>query len=470
MQIKNRRQFITILAFVTLLITGCNGEPTPGKNESKVTFDSNGGTAVAAQIVTNGDKITVPDVAKQNVIFDGWYQDDVKWDFTNDAVTRNITLTAAWREPSIIIDFYMTLGTLPTLYAGLNIFNNDHETYFWYLRGGTFDRTYFPERVHFFETQRDGATSHIDHTLILEQLFRLRMEHEDPYFNFYFDDLRAHYILDFPIAANIPYANYGITMLSDGTGSYSTYKAIKENEYVAFQADWDSYVNSYQNEGMLFNWGSDNNGMPLAKYAPFLTKYANVNYWLQFPEYLSNTQSDTLKKDKDNFKITKKNPHTMYEALDLDDLSLFNDAVLSAAETNIAYYNEQFINRDRDILIITGTNLRGLETNVDYIDQVISDYGDTHYMYFKPHPAYPPDGELNSYFDDNDIITLPHRTPMEAILWMYPDVYIGGYNSSLYMSSEPGQTLFFFGEITDPLTDLEELGHFDNVTYYSLDE
>ncbi|HZJ89653.1 MAG TPA: hypothetical protein VFD05_03075, partial [Bacilli bacterium] len=307
-----------------------------------------------------------------------------------------------------------------------------------------------------------------DHTLILEQLFKLRMKHEEPYFNFYFDDLRAHYILDFPIAANIPYANYGITMLSDGTGSYSTYKGIKESEYVEFQANWDNYVNSYQNEGMLFNWGSDNNGMPLHKYAPFLTKYANVNYWLQFPEYLSNTESDTLNADKVNFKITKKNPHAMYEALDQENLPLFNDAVLSAAETNIAYYNEQFIGRDRDILIITGTNLRGLETNVDYIDQVIADYGDTHYMYFKPHPAYPPDGELNSYFDANGIITLPHRTPMEAILWMYPDVYIGGYNSSLYMSSEPGQTLFFFGNITDPLTDLVDVGHFDNVTYYTI--
>ena len=145
----------------------------------------------------------------------------------------------------------------------------------------------------------------------------------------------------------------------------------------------------------------------------------------------------------------------------------FDNAVLSSSSSSIEYYNSQFLNRDKEILIITGTNIAGLETNVPYIDQVIEDFGDTHYLYFKPHPSYPPNSDLLAYFAEYNITVLPHRTPMEAIMWMFPEVYVGGYNSSLYMSAEYGQTLFFLGNIGSPITDLRDYGHFDNVVYYT---
>lgn len=66
-----------------------------------VTFDSDGGSAVNAVTVKSGEKIPEPKspvkaTLEKQYAFKGWYYQDKKWDFENDVVTENITLTAKW--------------------------------------------------------------------------------------------------------------------------------------------------------------------------------------------------------------------------------------------------------------------------------------------------------------------------------------------------------------------------------------
>lgn len=66
-----------------------------------VTFDSDGGSAVNAVTVKSGEKIPEPKspvkaTLEKQYAFKGWYYRDKKWDFENDVVTENITLTAKW--------------------------------------------------------------------------------------------------------------------------------------------------------------------------------------------------------------------------------------------------------------------------------------------------------------------------------------------------------------------------------------
>lgn len=67
-----------------------------------VTFDSNGGSAVASQDIAEGDTVTVPaDPTLAENIFDGWYADEAltdAWDFNTDTVTGTMTLYARWTE------------------------------------------------------------------------------------------------------------------------------------------------------------------------------------------------------------------------------------------------------------------------------------------------------------------------------------------------------------------------------------
>ena len=62
----------------------------------KVTFDSDGGSAISQQTVEDGKPaVSPPDPAKEGYTFDGWYLNGTKYDFSTP-VTKDITLKAKW--------------------------------------------------------------------------------------------------------------------------------------------------------------------------------------------------------------------------------------------------------------------------------------------------------------------------------------------------------------------------------------
>lgn len=63
-----------------------------------VTFDSDGGTAVDAQVVAYGGTAAAPDApTKDEHAFDGWYSGETLYIFAT-AVKEDITLTAHWKD------------------------------------------------------------------------------------------------------------------------------------------------------------------------------------------------------------------------------------------------------------------------------------------------------------------------------------------------------------------------------------
>lgn len=61
-----------------------------------VTFNSDGGSSVAKQIVEDGKKVTEPKApTKKGYTFKGWYLGNTKYNFSNE-VTKDITLKAKW--------------------------------------------------------------------------------------------------------------------------------------------------------------------------------------------------------------------------------------------------------------------------------------------------------------------------------------------------------------------------------------
>lgn len=80
-----------------------NGTIPPGPNDPKtftVTFDSQGGSAVAPQTITSGEKAERPaDPTRAGHTFGGWYREvdcTTVWNFHEDTVTGDITLYAKW--------------------------------------------------------------------------------------------------------------------------------------------------------------------------------------------------------------------------------------------------------------------------------------------------------------------------------------------------------------------------------------
>lgn len=88
-----------IVVFSALLTTVAFAQD----NKVTVTFDSNGGSAVAPVEVTKGEKLTPPKAPEKDYFdFAGWYvvngDKEEEWSFIGYTVTEDITLVAKWVE------------------------------------------------------------------------------------------------------------------------------------------------------------------------------------------------------------------------------------------------------------------------------------------------------------------------------------------------------------------------------------
>ena len=119
-----------------------------------VTFETNGGSAVASQTVNSGEKATKPtDPTKSGFVFDGWYQDAAfATAFNFDAaITADVTVYAKWKEETVPgeISYTVTSGANSTWIkgssSGVTITVKRSET----------DDTCFS---HFISVQVDGTT------------------------------------------------------------------------------------------------------------------------------------------------------------------------------------------------------------------------------------------------------------------------------------------------------------------------
>ena len=125
----------------------------------RVTFDANGGSAVASQDIAEGGKVTEPaDPTLAGNVFGGWYADEDltdAWAFGTDTVSASITLHAKW-----------TKLTLTSTDADGKIYTGGRVTLTPSVPGGvwTFDSAYFTREDSTFTALKTG-TSTITYTV-----------------------------------------------------------------------------------------------------------------------------------------------------------------------------------------------------------------------------------------------------------------------------------------------------------------
>ena len=95
---------ITLVATLTKVQQQVPQQPIPQQPKNyTVTFDTNGGSAVANQTVKEGSKVAKPtDPTRSGYVFSGWTLNGTNYDF-NSAVNSDITLVAKWAENSYTI-------------------------------------------------------------------------------------------------------------------------------------------------------------------------------------------------------------------------------------------------------------------------------------------------------------------------------------------------------------------------------
>lgn len=97
------KKIFLIIGLVLLLglVVGCEKEPIVELSYT-VSFETDGGTDIADQVILNGGKVTKPaDPTKEGFLFDGkWMNGTFEWNFDIDIVTEDVTLVAGWIEVS----------------------------------------------------------------------------------------------------------------------------------------------------------------------------------------------------------------------------------------------------------------------------------------------------------------------------------------------------------------------------------
>lgn len=93
----NKFLCLILMLAVVLTLASCDLLPF-SKKEYKVAFDTDGGSVVDAQTVTEGKTIAAPeDPTKEGYTFIGWFHGDSEWDF-DTPVNEDIVLKAKWQK------------------------------------------------------------------------------------------------------------------------------------------------------------------------------------------------------------------------------------------------------------------------------------------------------------------------------------------------------------------------------------
>ena len=448
---------------------------------------------------------------------------DEPTDEPTDAPTD--TPTEAPTAPEEVVDehtydFYITLGTMPTLYATLNAYARQNpNTYMWFLRGNTISHEYSADFIHYFSTQsQTNASSTVDWAEIRNKVKEIKAADPEAKFHLWCDDLRVSFIPHIFVYAGVDFEDLRVTFLSDGTGTYHLYSTQSDSSYAGFADTWSNILETYKN-------GRDNaefvapyedtaqSMQQLQSLAFYVSTFDNVDFWVQSPDYLVNKSAAVVAARKD-MNIIGKNPAEMYANLpdavrsDYQKVVLANALVdsetLKTLDDAVAYFDSKLSGRDKELVLILGTNKKTLDENKFYIDETLKFYtptvtaedatkvvykGKTYdvasgattvtvdgkelkigelgvYLFFKGHPAHPADETLQGYFAEHGIEILPHRTPVETLFWMY-DVKVGGYQSTSFLSCYKGQTEFMYeAPTTEAIVQMKDAGFFEGVAIF----
>ena len=371
-------------------------------------------------------------------------------------------------------NIYSVLTTLPTLFSSMNIVKNpEQQGYYWTKRISTIDieklREHCPN-LEISEYINIQSEENYDKSIDMEmKSYVERILKQDPnaYFIVHVDEFRFY--AEFPLFAELGLTDnrYSINIYTDGTLSYTRkYEIAEERKYEKFQEEKKTYEdllkqirsNTYDSKKIykvaeyLMNSKSYENYN--YNYLLISTLKDNVNYLLQYPDLIK-FEDKRVAKEMEKANFSKIVAQEQFSEISEDGKNIFFDLInFNKQEMDEKYFNQQ----DKgDYLIITGAKpFYGTVTQKEfeeYIGIICDKYKDKYTILYKPHPSALPDEEQEKFLTYHNIKVLPGRIPMEAISYIYPNLKLGGFASSLYMSVDEGKTLFFFARNKELLVD-----------------
>lgn len=272
----------------------------------------------------------------------------------------------------------------------------------------------------------------------------LLIANPDTYFNFYLNDYHMRTLARLAWANKVPDGNYSVTMVTDGSASYSMFRRAYSgtDNAAALHAQYVKETEEYRagiKSGKITNY-EDMLYLRDRVYALMDVEEAHgnpVRWWV-------------VRKSGDTFGL----PDADFQAKVLADTRITNNyinnllAAMSAAGNDEAFktlysFEDEMFQNERDqgkkLLMFLGSSA-AVERDyppMDYIKFHIAFYGDTYAYFYKGHP-----GNVQVELEENKkpytdigVHVLDASIAAELFTYFNPDIYVSGYESSYYQNT-----------------------------------
>ncbi|MBR8721390.1 hypothetical protein IX307_002613 [Bacteroides pyogenes] len=336
--------------------------------------------------------------------------------------------------------FYVTFGTMPTLYAGLHMLSHNKTSFFSYERTGTFN----PEKVpsHITVINGDKSSQNVMRDEIKKKILEINAEDPNAIFGFQVDDLRARLGYDWFVKQGIDSSRVKVTMLSDGTATYENFNHAFGNADSG-EKNWEKYRETISS----LTWENpkritDTRALPEFEsplWSYYLSTCPNYRLLLQNKELLE-TNSLYIKDEMNKMKALSVSPLELLKELDAANQTVFYEM----ANFDRAKFEKIFNQSPKKNLIIIGTNGKDKEQK-NYVKHIAQKYKTDYDIFFKPHPA--DKSSTNYEVEFPGLTLLPAQMPFELLLWSLMDEIslIGGYPSTVFITVPIEKIGFIFG-------------------------
>ena len=281
---------------------------------------------------------------------------------------------------------------------------------------------------------KSAVKSTYDYTAYARYVKDLHALNPSARFNLYINDITCSYVHSVIYANGIPQGQYSITLMSDGTASYSFFNeayavANPQQKHQQLIDSWNAAKSSAYATGKAspsYGWHDHWDSM----YA-VLACEPNAEWWVarknlftQGGPVLTQLQADArvIQKSVGGMlgDLTGKGDGAVAEFKKLYD---FNDGYFAEAER-----------QGKQVMMILGTYPESdLES---YIRLVQAYYGDEYLYYYKGHPNNPTalNPDRKAILDRTGVIDVDSSIAAELILFFNPNVKISGYDTSTFDS------------------------------------
>jgi len=369
---------------------------------------------------------------KENVFAKGIF--NKKWDLFPD---------------SDVFNLYLGYGSFPLLYIIPHLFSHKVPSFLWIQRNRTIKAEYIPEHVNYLSTT---PLSTISMQFILNRFAKkykaLLNSNSRLMLNIYIGEEAAHLYFIYPFIKNrIPNENITITIIDVGNGIFNNF-----NELMTSKVNWDY---EYKRYSKLIT-ALQKSYLPFipaicdilgSKYIARLSIFTNtivknINYWLPITSYLCEPIPE-LK--------SVKNGMYLHDITPADVISKMSDvdkkSSLAIFGIDKEYYDKLFCTSIKPCLIITDSTVEHNEGRFHIVgEKIVHEYRNEFNIFYKAHPTKltaHSSIETSKFLVKYGIISLPVDLPIEMLVYSYPNVYIGGYKSSIYMTIIGERVKFF---------------------------